>query len=71
MLSSKRVFQNMSLPVKSARCTPALRAASTALRCPSDQYSSWPTVRNTFGLAAPVSELPKRSVSTPDWYLTL
>ena len=71
MLVSHRVFQKFSLPLKKPRCTPAARAASTALRCPPDQYSSCPTVMKTFGLAAPVSELPYRSVSTPVWYLTL
>ena len=29
MLFSQRVFQNTSLPLKNARCTPAARAAST------------------------------------------
>ncbi len=46
MLVSQRVFQNTSLPLKNARCTPALRAASTLARCAPDQYSSWPTDRN-------------------------
>ena len=46
MLVSQRVFQNTSLPLKNARCTPAARAASTLARCPPDQYSSWPTDRN-------------------------
>ena len=42
MLGSQRVFQKISLPVKNARFTPASRAASTLLRWPADQYSSWP-----------------------------
>ena len=33
MLFSQRVFQNTSLPLKNARCTPAARAASTFARC--------------------------------------
>ena len=33
MLGSQRVFQNTSLPLKNARCTPAARAASTLARC--------------------------------------
>ena len=32
MLFSQRVFQNTSLPLKNAKLTPALRAASTLLR---------------------------------------
>src|SRR5437773_8927108 len=32
MLDSQRVFQKASLPLKNARCTPALRAASTLVR---------------------------------------
>ena len=47
MLFSHRVFQNTSLPLKNARCTPAARAASTLVRCAPDQYSSWPTERKT------------------------
>ena len=43
MLGSQRVFQKTSLPLKNARCTPALRAASTLARCAPDQYSSCPT----------------------------
>src|SRR5215217_6562120 len=46
MLASQRVFQNTSLPLKNARCTPAPRAASTLARWAADQYSSWPTDRN-------------------------
>src|SRR5262245_20571701 len=40
MVGSQRVFQNISLPVKNARFTPASRAASTLARWPEDQYSS-------------------------------
>ena len=40
MLFSQRVFQNISLPLKKARLTPAARAASTLARCCPDQYSS-------------------------------
>ena len=40
MLVSQRVFQNISLPLKNARLTPASRAASTLARCWPDQYSS-------------------------------
>ena len=47
MLFSQRVFQKTSLPLKNARLTPASRAASTLARCWPDQYSSWPTDRNT------------------------
>ncbi len=47
MLFSQRVFQKISLPLKNARFTPALRAAVTLLRCPPDQYSSCPTDMNT------------------------
>ena len=32
-LGSQRVFQNISLPLKKARLTPASRAASTFARC--------------------------------------
>ena len=32
VLGSQRVFQNTSLPLKNARCTPAARAASTLAR---------------------------------------
>ena len=71
MRTSNRVFQNISLPLKNARLTPALRAASTAERWFSDQYSSWPDETNTFGfVVVPVSVLPYRSVSTPAWYFT-
>src|SRR5689334_8206331 len=44
MLFPRRVFQNMSLPVRKARLTPCDRAASTLARCWPDQYSSWPAV---------------------------
>ena len=58
MLFSQRVFQNISLPLKKARLTPASRAASTLARCWPDQYSSWPTDRKRLVLeqlgAAPV-----------------
>ena len=40
MLVSHRVFQNIRLPEKNARWTPAPRAASTLARCCFDQYSS-------------------------------
>ena len=46
-LGSQRVFQNISLPVKKARLTPASRAASTAERCEADQYSSCPLEMKT------------------------
>ena len=62
MLASHRVFQKTSLPLKKARSTPASRAASTLARCPADQYSSWPTDRNTL---CSRSSAPRRSVSTP------
>ena len=64
MLVSQRVFQKTSLPLKKAKCTPglALRAASTLARCPPDQYSSWPTDKNTLWLR---SSAPERSLSTP------
>src|SRR6185295_16854244 len=69
---SYRVFQNISLPLKNARLTPALRALSTLARCCPDQYSSWPTERNAFGATALVRPMvplaPKRSVSTPAQY---
>src|SRR5437867_7273673 len=42
-LGSQRVFQNISLPLKKARFTPAPRAASTLARWSADQYSSCPT----------------------------
>ena len=61
-LSSQRVFQNTSLPLKKARSTPALRAASTLARWPPDQYSSCPTERNA--LCSRISA-PSRSLSTP------
>ena len=69
MLAWKRVFQNTSLPLKNARLTPASRAASTLARCVPDQYSSWPTDRNTLWLRsrAPPAEVP---VSTPLEYVT-
>ncbi len=57
---SQRVFQNMSLPVKSARFTPASRAASTAARSPADQYSSWPDESSTLWF---FSRLGSRSTS--------
>ena len=47
MLFAQRVFQNISLPLKKARLTPALRAASTLARSPADQYSSWPLEMKT------------------------
>ena len=47
MLGPQRVFQNISLPLKKARLTPASRAACTFARCPADQYSSWPLVMNS------------------------
>ena len=40
MLACQRVRQNTSLPLKKARLTPALRAASTLARWAPDQYSS-------------------------------
>jgi len=40
MLGSHLVFQNPSFPLKNARLTPALRAASTFARWSPDQYSS-------------------------------
>ena len=46
-LDSKRVFQNISLPLKNARFTPASRAAVTLVRCVLDQYSSWPLERKS------------------------
>ena len=46
LLLAQRVFQKTSLPLKKARLTPALRAASTLSRCPLDQYSSWPLDMN-------------------------
>src|SRR5262245_4282048 len=67
MLDSHRVFQKTSLPLKNARCTPAARAASTLVRCGPDQYSSWPTDRNTRCRVSSV--LPRRSVSTPVEYV--
>jgi hypothetical protein len=68
MLSSHRVFQKISLPLKNARWTPFARATSTFVRCPSDQYSSWPTDRKTLCWR---SREPLRSVSAPDEYATL
>ena len=62
MLVSQRVFQNTSLPLKNARCTPASRALSTFLRCCPDQYSSCPTDTNVLWFR---SRAPRRSVSTP------
>src|SRR5258708_5954769 len=47
MLFSQRVFQYISLPLRNARLTPASRAASTLVRWPFDQYSSWPIDRKT------------------------
>src|SRR3954452_24735307 len=70
MLGSYRVFQYISLPLRNARLTPALRAFSTVLRWFPDQYSSWPTDRNAFGLGAPGRSKPRPSVWTPAWYLT-
>ena len=37
---SHRVFQNMVLPLKNVKWTPASRAAYTLARWPADQYSS-------------------------------
>ena len=62
MLFSQRVFQKTSLPLKNARCTPAARAASTCVALAPDQYSSWPTDRNTW--CSRISA-PRRSESTP------
>ena len=62
MLACQRVRQNTSLPLKKARLTPALRAASTLARWAPDQYSSWPVAMKTLWLR--ISD-PKRSVSTP------
>jgi hypothetical protein len=62
MLFSHRVFQKSSLPLKNARCTPLFRAVSTLARCAPDQYSSWPTDRNT--LWSRIAG-PDRSLSTP------
>jgi hypothetical protein len=61
-LFSQRVFQKTSLPLKNARSTPALRAASTFARWVPDQYSSWPTERNPLCSS---SSAPRASVSTP------
>src|SRR4249920_3799263 len=69
MLGSYRVFQYISLPLKNARLTPAVRAASIFVRWSPDQYSSWPDETNAFGLFAPTRSLPRRSVSTPAQYL--
>src|SRR6187401_1904215 len=55
--ASYRVFQNISLPLKNARLTPALRAASTLARCCPDQYSSWPTERKACGRLALVKPI--------------
>ena len=63
MLGSHRVFQKTSLPLKNARLTPALRAASTFARCDPDQYSSCPTERNALCSS---SSAPLRAVSIPD-----
>src|SRR5215472_15140499 len=63
MLFSQRTFQNMSLPVKSARLTPLSRALWKAARCPADQYSSWPAVRIVRWW---VSRLDERSASISD-----
>jgi hypothetical protein len=63
MLFSQRVFQKISLPLKNARWTPALRAASTFARCPADQYSSCPTDMKILCCASAAA--PLRSVSTP------
>ena len=62
MLFSQRVFQKPWLPLKMAMFTPAARAASTFVRSPPDQYSSWPTDMNT---RCSSSSEPCRSVSTP------
>ena len=56
-LDSQRVFQKPVLPVKNARFVPASRAASMALRCVADQYSSWPLEMNSLWLR---SRLPRR-----------
>ena len=63
MLFSQRVFQKTSLPLKKARLTPALRAASTFVRCwpPTSTRRGRPTGRP----CAPSSSAPRRSVSTP------
>src|SRR5215472_11584506 len=59
MLLSQRTFQKDSLPEKKARLTPAARAASTLARWFADQYSSWPTDRNTrwFLISEPLRSL--------------
>ncbi len=62
MLSSQRVFQKISLPLRKARSTPSSRAASTLARWPADQYSSCPTERNA---SCSRISLPLRSESTP------
>ena len=67
VLGSQRIFQNTSLPLKNARCTPASRAASTAARCGPDQYSSWPTERKTLWF---LISAPRRSPSSPVVYAT-
>ena len=46
-LDSQRVFQKPVLPVKNARFVPASRAASMAVRCVADQYSSCPLEMNS------------------------
>jgi hypothetical protein len=55
------------LPLRKARLVPESRAASTAARCGPDQYSSWPTDRNTWWL---LSSEPFRSPSTSVVYVT-
>jgi hypothetical protein len=60
-LFSQRVFQNISLPEKKARLTPASRAASTLSRCEADQYSSWPEEMNSLCLR--IND-PRMAVST-------
>src|SRR5262249_19078039 len=70
MLGAYRVFQNSSSALKNARGTPPIRAVSPLVRRFPDQYSSWPLEKNAFGLRAPTRSPPRRSVSTPAWYLT-
>ena len=47
MLFSHRVFQNISLPLKNARLHAGVARRLDVGALPPDQYSSWPTDRNT------------------------
>ena len=49
-LTSQRVFQKISFPLKKARLTPWSRALVTLVRCAADQYSSWPEEMKTLWL---------------------